>query len=328
MQQKFGFTKMTVSEFENWITNLRVARTILKVQQHHTYIPSYAHFSGSNHFEKQLAMKNSHLNNGWSDIGQHFTIFPDGTVMTGRSLEMTPACIYNQNANAICIENLGFFDIGKDVMRNEQRDAIVSVTAALCKRFNIPVNTFGIVYHHWFDLRTGERNNGSRNNKSCPGTNFFGGNKVRDCEVHFLPLVAAKINTPIKTDMSSVLKYVIVNTDFLNVRESASASSPKVADREAALFGAVLRVYEERKGWLRISNSRQHWVSGRFTQQVRFATVKADALNVRTGPSVVFPKTASLKKGEEVFVVSEEKGWCKIAMEDKWVNRKFLNIHS
>ena len=58
MQTKSGFTKMSVAEFENWIANLRIARTILKIQQHHTYIPSYVHFTGNNHFERQLAMKN------------------------------------------------------------------------------------------------------------------------------------------------------------------------------------------------------------------------------------------------------------------------------
>lgn len=64
---------MNLSEFENWITQLRVGRTIMKIQQHHTYIPSYIHFTGMNHFERQQAMKNHHVNqNGWQDIGQHF----------------------------------------------------------------------------------------------------------------------------------------------------------------------------------------------------------------------------------------------------------------
>ena len=64
-------------------------------------------------------MKAYHVTyNGWNDIGQHFTIFPDGLILTGRSLEKSPACIYGQNANAICIENLGNFDLGGDQMRN------------------------------------------------------------------------------------------------------------------------------------------------------------------------------------------------------------------
>ncbi|MFN3639697.1 MAG: hypothetical protein ACK4UK_02160, partial [Flavobacterium sp.] len=82
METRFGFVKMTLQEFEIWLFQQRVGRTILKVQQHHTYIPSYIHFNGSNHFERQRAMKNHHVHhNGWRDIGQHFTTFPDGTIM-------------------------------------------------------------------------------------------------------------------------------------------------------------------------------------------------------------------------------------------------------
>ena len=192
MTTKSGFTKLSISEFEQWIANLKVAKTILYIQQHHTWNPSYISFKNDNHFELQLAMKNYHVNNhGWMDIGQHFTTFPDGSILTGRSLEQTPACIFGFNANAICIENLGNFDLGKDTMTAAHKETIVRITAALCKKFNIPVNSNKIVYHHWFNQLTGERNNGIENNKSCPGTLFFGGNSVADCQQNFLPLVKA-----------------------------------------------------------------------------------------------------------------------------------------
>lgn len=188
---------MDASAFATWITNLRVSRTILKIQQHHTFSPSYIHFDGNNHFERQRSMKDYHVQvNGWQDIGQHFTIFPDGSILTGRSLEQSPACIYGQNANAICIENFGNFDRGKDTMTDAQKQSIISVTAQLCKRFNIPVSSDVLVYHHWFDLQSGLRNNGTRNNKSCPGSNFFSGNKVEDCQANFLPLVSAALSSP------------------------------------------------------------------------------------------------------------------------------------
>ena len=167
MQTKYGFTQLTISEFETWLFSLKLARTILKVQEHHTFSPSYAQFKGNNHFEIQKGMKNYHVNhNGWEDMGQHFSIFPDGTILTGRSLEKSPACITGQNANSICIENVGNFDIGGDSMTQLQKEAIVSVTALLCKRFNLSVNSNSIVYHHWFNLSSGERNNGTKNNKS------------------------------------------------------------------------------------------------------------------------------------------------------------------
>lgn len=328
METKHGFIKMTVSEFENWLAQTRVGRTILKIQQHHTFIPGYIHFNGSNHFERQLAMKNHHVNqNGWRDIGQHFTIFPDGTVMTGRSLEFSPACITNQNANAICIENLGHFDSGFDVMTTAQKEAIVAVTAALCKRFNLAVNTQTIVYHHWFRLDNGFRNNGTGNNKSCPGTNFFGGNKEQDCITHFLPLVQAKLNgVVLKTNDDAILKYVVVTATTLNIRVQPNAASAKATNRAAATLGAILRVYAEQEGWYKISNSQSHWVAVRFTQEVKRATVKTEALNVRSGAGTTFPKVDKLAKGEEVFIIKEVNNWCQISMEERWVSKEFLSF--
>lgn len=92
MQTKFGFTLMDISEFVGYISNLKVARTIVTLQQHHTFSPNYSLFKGNNHFDLQSGMKNYHVNtNGWADIGQHFTIFPDGTIMTGRNMELSPA---------------------------------------------------------------------------------------------------------------------------------------------------------------------------------------------------------------------------------------------
>lgn len=328
METKYGFTKMTLSEFENWMSRLRVGRTILKIQQHHTYIPSYIHFSGTNHFERQLAMKNHHVNqNGWRDIGQHFTIFPDGTVMNGRSLELSPACITNQNANSICIENFGNFDLNGDVMNTLQKESIITVTAALCKKFNLPVNSNTIVYHHWFRLDNGFRNNGTGGNKSCPGTNFFGGNKVSDFENNFAPLVTNKLNGhPLKTDTDAILKYVCVTASVLNIRTAPNARSARAKERSSIEMGAVLRVYEERDNWLKISNSQEHWVAGRFTQEVKRATVNTTILNVRTGPGTHFPKTSSVLKDEEIFVHEEYNGWCKIGLDDKWVSKSYLTF--
>lgn len=328
MQTKLGFTKMSVIEFEQWIKSIRVGRTILKVQQHHTYSPSYVHFNGTNHFERQQAMKNHHVgHNGWADIGQHFTIFPDGSILTGRNLEKTPACITGNNANSICIENFGNFDLNGDVMTTAQKEAIVEVTALLCKRFGLVVNTNSIVYHHWYDLSSGVRNNGTKNNKSCPGTNFFGGNKVQDCETKFLPLVRAKLSTDsILVETPDVLNYVVVNAKSLNVRVKPTSDSAKATDRSSLTLGSVLRVFKEKEGWLKISNSQEHWIFGKFTQPVQKAIVTVDALNVRSGSDTSFPKVGSYLKGEEVFVIEEKNNWCKVSMDEKWVNKKFLKF--
>lgn len=324
METKNGFLKMNWKEFEKYISDLKIARTILFIQQHHTYIPSYVHFKGNNHFEMQKGMKNTHINqNGWADIGQHFSIFPDGSILTGRSLEKSPACIYANNANSVCIENIGNFDSNYDQMTPEQKEAIVQVTAALCSKFHFVPDVQNIVYHHWFHLSTGKRNNGSGGNKSCPGTAFFGGNKVEDCEKKFIPLVKKamiKASGNIEPE-----KYVSVNTEFLNIRTGAGTQFDKAPDRSPALYGAVLRVYEEKDGWFKISSSSQHWVSGKYTQEVFRATVNADSLNIRSGIGTKFPITGKLLKGKEVFIYQEESGWAKISIGSEWVSKGYLN---
>lgn len=328
METKYGFSKMTINEFENYISDLKIGRTILFLQHHHTYKPSYVHFNGSNHFDLQKGMKQYHVaHNGWQDIGQHFTTFPDGTILTGRSIEKTPACILGNNANAVCIENLGDFDKGADVMSDSQRDVIIRMTAALCRKFNLSVNTNKIVYHHWFDLITGERNNGSKNNKSCPGSNFFGGNKVEDCNNNFLPLIYDLLQTETPNPLTvPMVKYVAVTTNELNIRKGAGVDFEIVSERKSVKQGAVLRVFEEKEGWFKISSSAEHWISGRFTNIVRHVLVNADVLNVRTGPSIDFPKASSLKKGQEVFITDEINGWCRISMENRWVKMSYLDF--
>jgi len=321
---KLGFTKMDISEFESWVTGLNVARTILYIQQHHTWNPSYVSFKGNNHFELQQGMKSYHVtNNGWMDIGQHFTTFPDGSIMTGRSLEQNPACILGFNAHAICIENLGNFDQGKDGMTVAHKDAIVRMTAAISKKFSIPVNADKIVYHHWFNLSTGERNNGTKNNKTCPGTGFFGGNSVTACQQHFLPLVSAALSGQQNNPSSILLLYAVVVANSLNIRVAPDANS-KLATGPSAILGSILRVYEIKNGWYRISSTQQRWVKASFTKIVEMFRVNATTLNVRSGPGVSYPKVGSLGKGQEIFVSEESGNWYRVQTGNTWVSKDFL----
>jgi SH3-like domain-containing protein len=323
---RLGFAKFSIQEFDHWINSLQLARTVISIQQHHTFSPSYVHFKGSNHFELQQGMKNYHINhNGWSDIGQHFTTFPDGTILSGRSLEKSPACITGQNANSICLEHLGNFNAGKDPMYPEQRETIIRMTAILCQRFNLPVNSQSIVYHHWFDLSTGQRNDGARNNKTCPWTDFFGGNKVINCSTHFLPLISQAI--PISNlQKPDLLKYVGVTASKLNIRSKPEQTALKVAGLDPASMGSVLRVYQEENGWYKISNTLEHWVYGKYTMDVSRALVKADKLHIRNGPGTSFEKVGSLIKGQEIFIVHEDNNWCRIDMDEKWVSKGHLEF--
>ncbi|WP_299367037.1 peptidoglycan recognition family protein [Winogradskyella sp.] len=327
MEKKFGFYKMNVSEFEDYFLDTKVARTVLTIQEHHTWRPSYSVFDGQNHFELQRNMRDYHVNhNGWSDIGQHISIFPDGEIVTGRSFERSPACIFGQNSNAFCIENIGNFDAGGDIMHPEQSDSIIRVTAILCKKFDLPINTKSIVYHHWFNLSTGKRNNGSGGNKSCPGTQFFGGNKVSDCEANFLPEVRNIYNNLVDISPNTpILKYVSVSSAKLNVRKGPHYTQPIA--RSPLSRGVVVRVFNiSDNGWLKISSKEAHWISGKYNSEVKKVEVKSNNVVSRLGPGQEFQNSNTYLKGEELFVHELDGVWYRVNMTTDWIRSTDLSF--
>jgi hypothetical protein len=194
MQQQGKFILFTLAEFAEWLKQKQVTRQICLVQNHHTYSPGYQDFKPGSHFMLLKNMEAYHMapkpkGAGMAEIAQNLTIFPDGVIAICRDMDKAPAGIFGANSNGICIENIGNFDAGHDVMTEVQKDAIIRVNALLCLKFDLPVDTDHIVYHHWYDLDTGKRTNGTGNVKTCPGTAFFGGNTVLSAYANFLPLV-------------------------------------------------------------------------------------------------------------------------------------------
>ncbi len=182
MREEHGFLLFEKNDFGPWLAEQEINRKKKIIQNHHTWKPDYADFNGNNHFELLQSMRDHHVNNrGWDDIGQHVTTFPDGKIAACRSLKKDPACIRGHNIGAICIENLGNFDINKDQMKAEHKEAIIHANAILCKKFHIKPTLDTICYHHWFASKT------------CPGTDFFGGNTKQDAEEKIIPLIVAEI---------------------------------------------------------------------------------------------------------------------------------------
>lgn len=261
MKTKGQFILFSVDEFAQWLANTEFERKIIRIQNHHTWKPSYASFDGGNHFKLLADMKAWHVNhNGWADIGQNLTIFPDGTVAVCRSFERTPACIFGANSGCICIESVGNFDKGGDKMTDAQRQAIVRVNALLCKEFKLTPNSDDIVYHHWYNLDNGDRNNGTKNNKSCPGTAFFGGNKVAHAEANFLPLVAVELGRIAGAQAVPVFK-VMSPDGVLSVRATPKGSGTELTRLSN---GDTVKVFEIRGLWRRIDADEQRWVSSKF----------------------------------------------------------------
>ena len=132
-----------------------------------------------------------------NDIAQHFTVYPNGKIVTGRSLNSNPAGISGWNSGAICVEIYGNFDKGQDTMTQEQRKAVIMLYGELCKKFKLTPSTTTIRCHAWFT--SGGTYLGdyypSKSRKSCPGSAFMGfGNSKAAITNNFIPLVKAYIN--------------------------------------------------------------------------------------------------------------------------------------
>ena len=91
MKSAYGFIRFdTEEEFKTWLKNKSISRKVNKLQIHHTGSPSYSNFykSGGGHEDelvRQNNMKSFHVNSrGMNDIAQHFTIFPNGKIVTGQ----------------------------------------------------------------------------------------------------------------------------------------------------------------------------------------------------------------------------------------------------
>ena len=235
---KYGFTRFdNLSEFKVWLGKQPKYR-YTGLQIHHTGSPEYKHFYKSNgthedELTRQQSMKSYHVKtNGWSDIAQHFTVFPNGKIVTGRALSKTTAIgITGWNTNKICIEIYGNFDKGKDIMTAEQKQAVITLYGELCKHFGITPSTSTIKPHAWFtssgrDLGTYVA---GKSRKTCPGTNFMGfGNTRSAIENNFIPMIkdymaTGGVNGVTNSSTNTVGVYRII-ADELNVRVGAGSS--------------------------------------------------------------------------------------------------------
>jgi hypothetical protein len=254
-----------LQDFQKYLVSTGFSREITLVQNHHTWQPSYGSISKSQDEMYWLeSMRDFHIHdNGWSDIGQNITTFPSGNIGLCRPIDIMPAGIFGANTGAIAIENLGNFDAGQDQMTQAHKDTIVFLNAMLCIKFNLKPVKEQIAYHHWFD-RTGKRFPESKVNnnqvgdeqKTCPGTAFFGTNTITSAETNFFPLIAAKIKE-LNNAVSSAAIAMKVNTAVLNVRSGPATSFPVVHTVTADTQVTVFRTNGQ---WSKISNTADEWV--------------------------------------------------------------------
>lgn len=113
-------TKDTLDEFIKHVNGLKINRTINKLQVHHTYAPSYSNWKTDIELRRIKNTVDYHKKTfNTNDIAQHYTIFPNGKIATGRDINSTPIGIKGWNTGAICCEIYGNFDAGTIIEPNE-----------------------------------------------------------------------------------------------------------------------------------------------------------------------------------------------------------------
>ncbi len=277
MKTAYGFTRFdSLAEFKTWIAK-QPKYNYTGLQVHHTALPDYSCFYKSNgttedELTRQQSMKNFHVKtNKWSDIAQHFTVFPNGKIVTGRALSKTTAIgIKGWNSNKICVEIYGNFD--KDVMTAQQKEAVICLYGELCKKFNIIPSTSTIRCHAWFTAGgtyLGDYVAG-KSAKTCPGVKFMGfGNKKAAFEKNFIPLIKNYIsgNTTQTPPSSSNVGVYRITVDSLNVRKGPSTSYAIVTTVKK---GEAYTITEVKNGWGKLK-SGAGWIniSTKYCQKIK-----------------------------------------------------------
>lgn len=249
MKTQNGFTLLeTEKEFKEWLDKQKPTRKITRLQVHHMDLPNYTTWKttdekvyGDNKELGRTKALDDYGKTTWkySDghghyIAQHFNIFPNGKITTGRNLNSTPVGIKGWNTNAICIEIYGDFDKGKDIMTEEQKKAVIFVCALLADKFGISKDANGIRPHCWFTA------NGTylggydsyKSAKTCPGTNFMGfGNTKKAFDSNFYPLIKAyKYNSTLTSTTITKQQYLRVLQD-VNIHSTPDFDASSVCGK-------------------------------------------------------------------------------------------------
>ena len=288
MKTQNGFTLFEkTSEIGPWLKKQNVTRTISRLQVHHMDLPNYSTWEKTDKkvFDEPHFGRTESLNSygkskwGYSDghgkyIAQHFNVFPDGKITTGRHLNSTPIGIRGWNTNAICIEIYGDFDKGKDVMTAAQKKAVIALYGELCKRFKIKPSTSTIRPHCWFTARGTYlgKYDSSRSAKTCPGTNFMGYGCSTTGFAKFIKEVKAYIDgeeskevvkeEPKEEKTEGIYR---VRTDELNVRKGPGVNFEKTNEVHK---GDAFTIVKINGNWGKLK-SGIGWINLSYTEKVK-----------------------------------------------------------
>lgn len=154
------FRQLDRQQFADLLATFPFKRKITSVHMHHTWKPDRAGYHGH---ATIVGMWEYHTQkNHWSDIAQHISIEPDGSIWLGRNWNKPPASAkrYNgdKDAGPFMFEMIGNFDVDHDPFDGEQRRTTLEVIARVQSRFRLAPETL--------------RMHNMMSQKTCPGSSI------------------------------------------------------------------------------------------------------------------------------------------------------------
>ena len=293
MKTQNGFTLMNKNEIGSYLAKQKVTRKITRLQVHHMDSPNYSTWEKTDkkvfsepHFGRTQSL-NDYGRRTWgrgaSDghghyIAQHFNVFPDGKITTGRHLNSKPIGIRGWNDGAICIEIYGDFDKGHDVMTKAQKEAVIALYGELCKKFKLTPSTSTIRPHCWFTAGGSYlgKYDPNRSAKTCPGTNFMGYGCSTSGFAKFINEVKAYVNgkevPKEEVKPTSFKKYIAKPTvEGLVCRKGPGVEYDKVTmiDPDIAVTIVDEAKAEDGGTWLKCKSG--YYVNKKYMEFVRYA---------------------------------------------------------
>ena len=121
------FHRLTLDQFGDLVENFPFERKVESVHMHHTWQPDHAQYKGLQTIESMWRFHTQ--TQGWSDIAQHVSIAPDGSIWTGRGWNRPPASASGFNGNSAAgpfmFEIIGNFDGGRDRFEGAQKEVVL-----------------------------------------------------------------------------------------------------------------------------------------------------------------------------------------------------------
>lgn len=139
--------------------NTYTQHQVLRLVLHHTWKPTQQQYNGAATIK---GIQNYHMDGaetGWSDIGYHFLIGPDGVIYQGRPETVVGAHVQpNTNAVGICV--IGDYDPGQDSNNEKIERSLIDLLSWLSSKYGVDPKA---QYYGHRDFSS----------KSCPGDGIY-----------------------------------------------------------------------------------------------------------------------------------------------------------